>query len=96
MPNAKPEGRARILVSGRVQGVGFRWFTVEAATSLGLAGTVRNLPGGDVEIVAEGSRALIERLIAAARSGPPGAVVLEVQVAWETPTGDYAAFHTAR
>jgi acylphosphatase len=85
-----------MLVSGRVQGVGFRWFIAEAAESLGLAGTVRNLPDGDVEIVAEGDSASIEDLVNIAREGPPSAVVLDVQVRWEKPTGEFRAFGAYR
>lgn len=70
-------GRARraYRLSGRVQGVGFRWWTVRTARSLGLAGTVENLPDGRVELHVEGPadrvRALEERL----RQGPPAARV---------------------
>lgn len=85
-----------MLVSGRVQGVGFRWFITEAAERLGIAGTVRNLPHGDVEILAEGGRACIESLANVARQGPPSAVVLGVQVRWEKPTGEFRAFGATR
>ncbi len=80
--------RARIWVSGRVQGVGFRYFTAGRARRLGLGGSVRNLPDGRVEVVAEGDRAAIEALIAAVRQGPPGAHVGEIRVDWsDAPAG---------
>lgn len=67
-------------VRGRVQGVGFRWYVVETARELGLAGWVRNRPDGNVELVAAGSREALERLRAAVQAGPPGARVEEVRV----------------
>jgi acylphosphatase len=64
-----------IEVVGDVQGVGFRWFVREAARRAGLAGWVRNRDDGRVEIAASGSEQGIAELIAAARTGPPGARV---------------------
>jgi acylphosphatase len=62
-------------VVGRVQGVGFRWFTYDAAMREGLLGMVRNEPDGGVEIVVEGERAALERFDWAIRRGPSGARV---------------------
>ena len=62
-------------VSGRVQGVGFRWFVREEARRLGLAGWVRNLPSGEVEVLAEGEAAAVASLSEALSKGPPGARV---------------------
>lgn len=62
-------------VAGRVQGVGFRWFVRETARRSDLAGWVRNVEGGRVEIAASGSEAAIAALVSAARQGPPGAQV---------------------
>lgn len=67
-----------VLVRGRVQGVGFRWFVRESARRLGLAGWVRNRPDGSVEVAAEGSSVMLERLRDELRSGPPGADVASV------------------
>jgi len=75
--------RVHIIVTGRVQGRGFRYFTAGHARTLGLTGLARNLPHGQVEIIAEGDRAPLEALIAAVRQGPPGAVVRDVRVAWD-------------
>jgi acylphosphatase len=69
----------RWLVSGRVQGVGFRWSTRRAAVEIGLEGTVRNLPTGQVEVLARGTEQEIRRLEAWLQSGPPGAAVTGVQ-----------------
>jgi acylphosphatase len=74
--------QAHIWISGRVQGVGFRYFTAGQARRLGVRGSVRNLPDGRVEVVAEGDRAAIEALLAAVRQGPPGAHVRDVRVDW--------------
>jgi len=74
-------------VQGRVQGVGFRAFVVARARSLRLAGSVRNLPGGDVWVEAEGSRETLERLLAEIRQGPPAARVSAVLVTWGEPIG---------
>ena len=65
----------RFTVSGRVQGVGFRWFVMREATRLDLAGYVRNLPDGTVEVVAQGSVAALATLESALRHGPPAARV---------------------
>ena len=75
--------RVHIVVTGRVQGVGFRYFTAMRARALGLAGAVRNLPNGHVEITASGERATLETLIAAVREGPPGALVRDLRIDWE-------------
>ena len=65
-------------IVGRVQGVGFRWFIRERARALDLAGWVRNLASGGVEIAAQGSDDAIAGLIAAVEQGPPGAKVRQV------------------
>lgn len=74
--------RVHAFVAGVVQGVGFRYFVAREARRLGLAGFVRNLPDGRVEVVAEGERAALERLVAALRTGPPSAEVQDVRVEW--------------
>jgi acylphosphatase len=65
-------------VSGRVQGVGFRWFVVEEARRLKLSGWVRNRQDGKVEIAASGHADALARLESAVTSGPPGAQVQKV------------------
>ncbi|MFQ5746810.1 MAG: acylphosphatase [Gemmatimonadota bacterium] len=67
--------KAAFVVRGRVQGVGFRWWTRKEAHRLGLDGSVRNLPSGAVEVHASGSREAVARLEAALRRGPPASVV---------------------
>ena len=70
----------RYLVRGRVQGVGFRYFAEAAAQREGLHGWVRNLPGGDVEALAEGEAEAVERFERAIGHGPPGARVERVDI----------------
>jgi acylphosphatase len=80
------------LVSGRVQGVGFRYWVRQEAESLGLVGAATNLPDGRVEIVAEGPRDDCAALLAALQSsGTPG-YVDDVQVGWSEPSGDSTRF----
>jgi len=68
----------RLLVEGRVQGVGFRWFVMTRAQRLGVGGWVRNLPDGRVEVVAAGGVEAVAALEAQVREGPPGAHVIRV------------------
>jgi acylphosphatase len=65
----------RLRLRGRVQGVGFRWFVRAEARELGLAGRVRNLRDGSVEIEVAGEPERVEELKARVRQGPPGAAV---------------------
>ena len=85
----------RLLISGRVQGVGFRWFVIDRASFEGITGWVRNLPGGEVEVVAEGDAEAMDRFERALRLGPGGARVDDLEVDILTPTGRFATF-TAR
>ena len=71
-----------VVVRGWVQGVGFRYFVVRRAEGLGVSGWVRNRPDGAVELEAEGARPALERLVEAARHGPAGARVVDVDEAW--------------
>jgi acylphosphatase len=73
---------ARVIVSGRVQGVGFRYFVYQSARSRGLTGTVRNLVDGRVEVIVQGERALIDDLIVDLKSGPPPARVDDIDINW--------------
>jgi acylphosphatase len=82
----------RFVISGRVQGVGFRYFTQEVALREGVTGWVRNLPSGQVEALAEGDAEAVTRVERALRAGPRGARVDAVDVDDEEPTGAYRTF----
>jgi acylphosphatase len=85
--------QARIIVRGVVQGVCYRAYTQEAARTSGLRGYVRNLPNGDVEIVAEGEDEALQRLVDWAKRGPPLAEVEDVRVDYSEPTNAFGDFH---
>jgi acylphosphatase len=82
----------RYLVSGRVQGVGFRMYARDAAVREGLCGWARNLPDGRVEIQAEGETEAIDRFGRHVSSGPRGSRVDGVDVAEQAPTGITTSF----
>ncbi len=87
--NRHPQlGRFRALLRGRVQGVGFRFFAESRAGAHGVTGYVRNLPTGEVEVVAEGDRQELEAFLEELRRGPRGAHVTDVLVSWEEPRGE--------
>jgi acylphosphatase len=79
--------RAHVFVSGMVQGVNFRWYTVERARAAGVGGWVRNLPDGRVEAVFEGNEGAVQRMVDWCREGPRHARVSDVETAWEDPEG---------
>jgi acylphosphatase len=82
----------RYVIAGRVQGVGFRWFTHDAAAREGLHGWVRNLANGSVEVVVEGEASAVDRLEAAVRRGPGHARVEGVEVEDIPPLGRTTGF----
>ncbi|MFQ5809249.1 MAG: acylphosphatase [Armatimonadota bacterium] len=84
--------RLRAIVTGRVQGVNFRYHTVIKARRLGIVGYVRNLPGGEVEVEAEGEREPLERLLEFLHRGPSHAHVRGVGTTWEEATGEWERF----
>ena len=95
MSESVPESqsaRIRLIVRGRVQGVGFRYATCDEAKLLAVAGWVRNLANGSVEIVAEGPRKNLQMLAAWAHRGPSYARVDDVSEEWLVATGDLNDF----
>ncbi|MGE0749327.1 MAG: acylphosphatase [Variibacter sp.] len=82
MTGADPE-RRHVVIRGRVQGVGFRYWTQGEALRLGLEGFVRNRRDGTVEAMFSGPTAAVEAMLAACRQGPPGARVTAVEPAPE-------------
>lgn len=84
--NTAPRTAKRFLVSGRVQGVGFRYFVRQQAQALGLAGWVRNLPDGRVEAFAEGALALLDQMEQLLKEGPLMSRVTEVESSDAAPS----------
>lgn len=82
----------RIHLSGKVQGVGFRWFTRKAAQELGLTGRVRNLPDGRVEAEVAGEPERLEAFRERLRQGPPGSRVTELVEQEISPVPDWDGF----
>jgi acylphosphatase len=79
--------RRRVIVRGRVQGVGFRYSVARAAQSRGVAGWVSNRPDGTVEAVFEGEPEAVDSLVRFCRDGPRSAAVDRVDVVDEEPEG---------
>lgn len=79
--------RVRLVVSGRVQGVGFRYFTQRQGERHGLVGWVKNLPCGNVETEAQGDAGLVDEFIRAVGRGPSSAQVVNVQIT-DVPLND--------
>jgi acylphosphatase len=90
------DARARITISGTVQGVFFRREIVDLARRLGLTGWSRNLPDGRVEILAEGEKEKIIELIKFCHIGPPLARVKNVEVQWSNYEGELRNFRISR
>jgi len=86
------KARLHAYISGRVQGVFFRDFTCTEATFLGLMGWVKNLYDGRVEVVAEGEKEDLEKLLEKLKKGSPGARVTNVEVIWEEYLGEFSEF----
>ena len=84
--------RARVVVEGRVQGVGFRYFVAEQAQEFGIKGWVRNRWDDSVEITAEARKPALERFLERVRRGPRSAFVSDVKVEWSPATGEFIAF----
>ncbi len=80
--------RRRVLITGRVQGVGFRWAVAERARTRRVGGYVRNLASGQVEAAFEGDSEAVEAMVGFCRRGPHGARVDGVAVADEEPRGE--------
>jgi acylphosphatase len=88
--------RAHVRVLGRVQGVGFRYSTLDEARRRRLGGWVRNLDSGDVEAVFEGPRSLVEGMLRWCADGPSGAFVRDVKVVWDEPPEGLIEFEIKR
>lgn len=83
---------AHVFVSGMVQGVSFRYYTMQAAGHLGVTGWVRNLPDGRVEAVFEGEQDALDRMLAWCHDGPRSARVEHVEILPQSWTGEFESF----
>ncbi len=92
MPDVPKYQQLHAIVHGRVQGVSFRYYTVQEARSLGLVGWVRNRSDGTVEAVVEGERARLAQLVGFLRRGPPSARVSAVDIEWGPAAHDFSHF----
>lgn len=88
----KKSSRAHVFISGRVQGVSFRWYTAEMAQRLGLTGWVRNLWDGRVEAMFEGPQEAVNKAVAWCHHGERPARVEEVEVTYGEATGEFKSF----
>ncbi len=84
--------RLHAFVSGRVQGVGFRWFVIQEAQERNLTGWCRNLYNGKVEVLAEGELESLNDLLQLLRQGPGGSRVSDVEVEWSPAKGEFRRF----
>jgi acylphosphatase len=90
--NQKNKQRLHAHLTGRVQGVGFRYHTMKAAQDLGLTGWVRNLRDGRVEVVAEGDLDRLNKLLQDLRKGPPSASVENIDYDFSDSKDDFNQF----
>jgi acylphosphatase len=86
------QARLHAIVHGRVQGVSFRYYTVQVANRLGLTGWVANRWNDTVETVAEGPRDKLSEILTFLHRGPPSAWVERVEIDWQAPTGEFKDF----
>jgi len=88
--------RLNVFYSGRVQGVGFRYTAKSVAAGFEITGTVRNLPDGRVELVAEGARAELEAFRAAIRAEGLAGFIRDEQVSWAAAQNEFRGFEIVR
>jgi acylphosphatase len=90
----KPNDQVQIhvIIEGRVQGVGFRYFVLEKAYELGVKGWVRNTYNGEVEVLAEGSNKQIEKFLGLIRQGPSLASITKIDIQRNVASGEYIDF----
>ncbi|WCL49774.1 acylphosphatase [Leptospira sp. GIMC2001] len=88
--------RAKFIIRGAVQGVGFRYFVLQKAQEMRLKGYTQNLPNGEVEIVVEGEKIFLEDMERALQKGPTKAKVKEVVAVWQEAQGRFRTFEIKR
>ena len=84
--------RAHLFIQGRVQGVSFRYYTVQEARAHALTGWVRNLWDGRVEVLLEGNDDAVKQMVEWCQNGPPHAAVENVEILWEEPSAEFNNF----
>lgn len=84
--------RLHVIIRGRVQGVGFRYFVLSAAMEIHLKGWVRNRRDGSVEVLAEGTKENLEKLFRALQRGPSSSNVTDVDPEWGDASGEFSRF----
>ena len=86
----------QVLYSGQVQGVGFRYTVKSVATGFDVTGSVRNLPGGGVELVAEGAKAELEAFRQAIRESGLDHFIRQEDVCWQEAKSEFCGFEIVR
>ena len=86
------QSRLHAVIEGHVQGVGYRMFAANLARELGLTGWVRNLRNGNVEVIAEGRRSVLENLLNSLYRGPRSAYITKITTEWLPATGEFTSF----
>ncbi|MHA1130284.1 MAG: acylphosphatase [Candidatus Helarchaeota archaeon] len=84
--------RIHVFISGRVQGVAFRWVTDDVARQLGIVGWVRNLHDGRVEVVAEADEPILHKFLEFLKRGPRHAKVTNIEINWLEATHEFTKF----
>lgn len=85
--------RAHITLSGRVQGVAFRYYARDMAHKFRVGGWIKNLDNGDVESVIEGKKVSVQQMITWCKKGPGLAIVENIEIEWQPYTGEFNEFH---
>jgi len=88
--------RARVIYSGRVQGVGFRYTIKSLAPGFAATGTVRNLDSGQVELILEGEKEELEAFVEAVRDSGLGPMIRDEDCEWTDAVGDFKGFEIIR
>lgn len=84
--------RLHVFIDGHVQGVGFRYYVLEIVRNLDITGWVKNTYQEQVEVIAEGSRPTLEKLLYYLKRGPRSAIITQVTQEWKEATGEYSNF----
>ncbi len=88
-------GRANLIIEGKVQGVCYRYETRDEAQELNVTGWVKNRIDGSVEVIVEGKKESVKKLITWCQTGPPLAEVTKLSVSWEKYLGEFVSFSIA-